>query len=212
MYKLYWGPGSANMVVHAMLRETDAEVELIRVDGDKGDLRTADYLKLNPHARVPTLIYDDGKVMYESAAIAQFLAERHPETNLMPPPGHADRGLYLQWMAYLTNTLQEALMHYWHADNFIDGEGQQIRLKGKAATRIEKMAQFLDDHLAAKGPYLCGAQFYVCDYFLAMLARWTRLFDKPMHHWPHINKLVAAALARPAYRRMLEEEGIEQPV
>lgn len=212
MYKLYWDPGSANMVVHAVLREAKADVELIRVSVDKGELRSADYLKLNPHARVPTLVYDDGKVMYESAAIAQFIAERHPEAKLAPVPGHADRGLYLQWMAYLTNTLQEALMHYWHAENFIDGTEQQAQLKAKAERRIAGMAQFLDDHLAAKGPYLCGNQFYVCDYFLAMLVRWTRLMAKPMHRSPHIGKLVAAALARPAYRQMLDEEGIDQPV
>jgi glutathione S-transferase len=212
MYKLYWSPGSANMVVHALLREIGADVEMINVDIHKGDQRSAGYLKLNPHARVPTLIYDGDKVIYESAAITQFLVERHPEIDLAPLPGHPDRGAYLQWMAYLTNTLQEAAMHYWHNDNFIDGAEEQAKLKAHAEQRIARIAQFLDDHLAAKGPYLCGGKFYACDYFLAMLARWTRLMAQPLHGWPHLNKLIRAALDRPAYQRMLEEEGIDQPV
>jgi glutathione S-transferase len=79
MYKLYWSPGSAAMAPHAMLEDIGAPYELIRVDTAKGEQRGADYLKLNPHARVPTLIYDAGRVMYEATAICLFMAERHPE-------------------------------------------------------------------------------------------------------------------------------------
>jgi len=212
MYKLFWGAGCANMVVHAVLREIGAEVEMIPIDLDKGDQRSAAYLKFNPHARVPTLVYDGDRVMYESAAISQFLVERHPEVNLAPLPGHADRGPYLQWMAYLTNTLQETVMHYWSAHFYVDGTDHQTAVTAKAELRVAAMAQFLDDHLAAKGPYLCGSQFYVCDYFLVMLVRWTRTMQKPMQRRPHIHKLVETALARPAYRQMLNEEDIDQPL
>jgi glutathione S-transferase len=210
MYKLFWSPGGANMVAHAALREIGAEVELIRVDLDKGDHRTLDYLKLNPHARVPTLIYDNDQVIYESAAIAMFLAERHPAADLAPLPGHPDRGPYLQWMTYLTNTVQEAMMHWWHADNYAAGKSEQAVLKTCAERRLTQMADFLDAHLAAKGPHLCGSRFYICDYFLAMLARWTRAMARPFQQWSHIRALVERSLLRPAYRQMLLEEGIQQ--
>lgn len=210
MYKLFWSPGGANMVAHAVLREVDADVELILVDLDKGDQRSPDYLKLNPHARVPTLIYDQDQVIYESAAIAMFLAERHPSANLAPLPGHPDRGPYLQWMAYLTNTLQEATMHWWHADSYIDGEAEQRNLKQRAEQRIGEMADFLNSHLGNHGPNLCGSHFYVCDYFLTMLVHWTRSMHNPLQQWQHIGKLVEQALNRPAYRQMLVAEGIDQ--
>lgn len=210
MYKLFWSPGGANMVAHAALREIGAEVELIRVDLDKGDQRNADYLRLNPHARVPTLVYDDDQVIYESAAIAMFLAERHPAADLAPLPGHPDRGPYLQWMAYLTNTLQEALMQWWHADDYVNGNAEQTRLKQRAEQRLIGMADFIDAHLGAKGPHLCGARFYICDYFLVMLVRWTRAMTRPLQGWSHTKALVERSLLRPAYRQMLLEEGIEQ--
>jgi glutathione S-transferase len=212
MYKLYWSPGSAAMAPQAILLEAGATVELIHVDGDKGDLKKAEYLKLNPHARVPTLVYDNDQVMYESAAICQFLVERHTELGLAPAPGHADRARYLQWMAYLTNTVQEALMHWWHGENFIDGAAEQSKLSAKAEERLAKMWTFLDGELATKGPHLCGTPFYACDYFLVMLVRWSRKTEKPGHLYPHLNKLIRTTLARPAYAQMLKDQGIEQAV
>jgi glutathione S-transferase len=95
MYKLYWSPGSANMTPHAMLEDIGAPYELIKIDTSKGEQRSAEYRKVNPHARVPTLVYDGGKIMYEAAAISLFLTERHPEAGLAPAPGHADRGPFL---------------------------------------------------------------------------------------------------------------------
>lgn len=212
MYKLYWAPGGANMTPHAILEEVGAPFELIKVDLDLGQQRDPNYLKLNPHARVPTLIYDDDKVMYESAAISLFLTERHPEARLAPLPGDPDRGPFLQWMAHLTNTVQEALMHYWHPDFYIEGAQRQAELKQAGEERTGRHFAFIDRRLADGGPFLCGSKFYVCDYFLAMLVRWTRNMATPAHTNPDINKLVRAAIARPAYARMLKAEGIEQPV
>lgn len=212
MYKLYWSPGSAAMAPHAMLADIGVPYELIKIDSSKDEQRSADYLRLNPHARVPTLIYDDGKVMYESTAICLLLSERHPEAGLAPRIDSADRGPFLQWMAYLTNTLQESCMHWWHPEKFIDGADRQADLKQNAEQRVARMFRFLDEHLARSGPYLCGADFYACDYYAAMLARWTRAMATPAHTNPHINQLIRAVMVQPGYARMLKAEGIEQAV
>lgn len=208
MYTLYWSPGSANMTPHAMLEEIGAPHELIKVETAKGDQRKPDYLKINPHGRVPTLAYDDGKIIYEAAAISLFLAERHPEIGLAPPPGHPDRGPFLQWMAYLTNTVQEACTHWWRPSNFFDDADRQADLKRSAERRLAKMFAFLDGHLGASGPHLCGAKFYACDYYAVMLAQWTEDMATPADTFGNVRKLIETALARPAYRRMLAAEGL----
>ena len=212
MYKLYFAPGSAAMAPHAMLEEIGAPFELIRVDTANGQQRSADYLKLNPHARVPTLIYDGDRVMYEATAICLFLADRHPAIAFVPKIDGKDRGPFLQWMAYLTNTLQESCMHWWHPEKFVDGGSEQAAVKSKAEQRTAEMFRFLDGQLAKSGPYLCGSTLYVCDYYAAMLARWTRAMATPAHTNPNVNKLIRAAMQRPGYQRMLKAEGIEQPV
>lgn len=212
MYKLYYSPGSAAMAPQAILNEVGAQAQFILIDDEKNEQKGAAYMNLNPHGRVPTMIYDDGKIMYESAAICEFLTERHPEAKLAPTIGHVDRGLYLQWMAYLTNTVQEALMHWWHSEYFIDGGAEQATLKAKAEERLSRMWIFLDSKIAQNGPHLCGSTLYACDYFMVMLIRWSRTMSKPGHTYPHLNALVRKVMVRPAYAKMLKDQGIQQPV
>lgn len=210
MYKLYWSPGSAAMAPQAILNALNVKHELIKIDDDKREQKSADYMELNPHGRVPTLVYDGSHVMYEAAAICLLLTERHPEAGLAPAVDHPDRGLFLQWMAYQTNTLQEALMHYWHGEYFIDGEEQQAQISKKAEQRCDEMFGFLDGVLSRSGPYLCGKTFYACDIYLAMMARWTRKMEKPAVRHKEIKRLVQHCLAWPAYAKMLKDQGIEQ--
>ena len=135
MYKLYWNPGSASMAPHAALEEIGAIYELAELDFDRNQHKGAEYLRLNPNGRVPTLIHD-GKAMYESAAILLYLCERHPDAKLMPLPGSPERGLFLQWLVFCTNTVQEEMMHWWHADYYMDSEAGRAELKRIAERRL----------------------------------------------------------------------------
>ena len=51
------------MAPHAMLEEIGAPFETDQGRHPDGEQHSADYLKLNPHARVPTLVYDGDRVM-----------------------------------------------------------------------------------------------------------------------------------------------------
>ena len=210
MYTLYWDPGSANMAPHAILEEIGAPHRLALIDCDKGQQRSAEYLKINPHGRVPTLV-DGDMVMFESAAICLYLAEKHPEAKLAPPVGAPRRGHYLQWMAYLTNTVQEALMHHYHAEYYGPGEAREgiIAVNDQ---RLDRMWALIDGELARGGPYLLGDSFSAPDIYLTMLTRWTRKMDRPGAAQPNIRRLVERVRARPAYQRMLAAEGIDQPL
>jgi len=51
--------------------------ELKIMSFDAGDLKKPEYLALNPRHRVPVIV-DDGFVLYESAAIVEYLEDRFP--------------------------------------------------------------------------------------------------------------------------------------
>jgi glutathione S-transferase len=207
MYTLYWSKGGANMACHAALIEIGAPYKLIEIDTAKAEQKSAAYLALNPNGRVPTLIAG-GRVMYESAAILLFLSENHPVAGLMPPVGSPGRAHFLQWLFYLTNTLQEALMQWWHSDSYLEDEAERKSLVASAERRLAAMWQLLDGVLAKDGPYLLGREFSAVDIFLVMLTRWSRNTAKPARLYPNIGHLVELVEARPAYRRMMAEEGI----
>ena len=83
MYKLYWGPGLAAMAPQAVLEEIGVPYEPIRLDVQKREHEQAEYKRLNPNGRIPTLV-DGDFTIFETAAICQYLADRHPEAGLVP--------------------------------------------------------------------------------------------------------------------------------
>jgi glutathione S-transferase len=208
MYTLYWTPTGANMAAHAALIEIGAPRELILVDIDKGEHRTEAYRTIQPHGRVPALRQGD-LVMYESAAILLYLADRHPEAGLAPDLMSPERGLFDQWLMHLTNTLQEHQMHWFHPDFYIDGPELQAALKSHARGRIEESFRYFDGVLAKRGPYLLGERFSAADLFLYMLAVWTRRMPRPATTFPNVRRLVTLVHERPAVAEMMAEEGVD---
>jgi len=209
-YRLYWSPGSAAMAPHAALIEIGAPFDLVLASIDQGGHRSADYVALNPNARVPTLV-DGDFVIYESAAILMYLASRHRAARLMPPLGTEEYGRYLQWQIYLTNTVQEAFMHYFHPDQFCADAAAQTELKRISETRLDKFFDVIDRALGAKGPYLAGEQFTTADLYLHMLNRWSRHLARPAWSFANIRALVELVRERPAVVSMMRAQGLAEP-
>jgi glutathione S-transferase len=209
MYTLFWAPGTAAMAPHAVLEEIGAPHKLVKVDLKSGEHRKPEYLKLNPKGRVPVLIEGDS-TLTESAAIVMHLADRHPEAKLAPAPGTPERARYYQWLLYLTNTVQPAIIDYFHPDWTFEDAAQQAALKASAEKRLGAMFDYIDAELAqGGGPYLLGGTFCACDLFLAMLTRWTRYFARPGYQRANVKRLTDLVKERPAMQRMMAAQGIE---
>src|ERR671929_525213 len=78
MLKLYGQYRSRAFRVAWLCKESNIPYEHVNVtiNVDGATCKNADYVKLNPNARVPT-IDDDGFIMWESAAINLYLAEKY---------------------------------------------------------------------------------------------------------------------------------------
>lgn len=206
--QLYYAPGSASFVVHWLLIELNAPHELIKVDLQSKEQKSAEYLKLNPNGVVPTLIID-GKAVYESPALVMHLADLYPEAGLAPAIGTLERAQYYQWMFNLVNPLQSAMRHWWYpaeASGEANAEAAQLAVR----ERVEKCWDRLDAHLAANGPYLLGDKISAADFMLTMLMRWTRNMPKPGTDWPHLNALAMKMKARPSFNTLYEREGLTE--
>ena len=205
MYTLYYTLESAAMSSHAALEETGADYELRHVDTTRP--RPPEYLALNPHGKVPTLIddRDDGErlVIYQSGAILLYLADRHPGADLAPPPGTPGRGLCYQWLAFMGEMLQQSYMMSYYAERFTtdpDG-GQAVTARGAewAATFLGR----IDRVLGEPGPYFLGEDFSVCDLYLHTLSRWNPPGYPRFAEFPNAARCAALVEARPAVQRML---------
>lgn len=209
MYRLFYYPGNASLLPHIMLREIGAAHELVLVDRTQEAHKAPDYLRLNPNGLIPVLI--DGDVtLYETAAIALYLTEKHPEAGLAPGPGEAGRGEFLRWMVHLTNTPQAEFQPWFYPHKFAKGAAAQADVKEVARRRMEanfaRIAAQLGD-----GEYLLGSRFSAADLFLLMLVRWGRAMPNPPRDVPALGALCSRVAQRPAVWAAFAAEGIGPP-
>jgi glutathione S-transferase len=210
MYRLHYYPGNANLAPHMLLEEIGAPYELALVDRTQNAQKSPDYLKLNPHGRIPVLI-DGDLVLYESAAICLHLADRHSAAGLAPPLGTPERAQLYKWLAYLTNTIQAELLVYFYPERWADDEVARQQVKAHAEARVGEMFDTIERELAAAGPYLLGARLSAADFFLLMVACWTGMMANPARNRPAVHRLLDRLAARPAVQRAFEAEGIAAP-
>lgn len=209
MYTLYYSPGTASMCVHQALIETGAPYELVLVDLKAGQQRDPAYLKLNPNGLVPTLVVD-GAPFTEAASLLMTLATRHPKAGLIPADDSLDRAAWHQWIVYLANTLQTAFRLWFYPTDISDDANAQAMLKAAMRDKIERIWARIDAHLAARGPYLLGAEFSAPDLQLIMLMRWARKMPKPATDWRALNQYATRVKARPSWKQLCSVEGLTE--
>lgn len=204
---LYYSPGAASLLVHWLLIELDLPHELRELDFSAREQKSAEYLALNPGGVVPTLVLD-GKPMSEAAAIAMYLADRHPQAGLAPTPDAAARRDYLQWMFHLANAVQPLFRIWWYPHEPAGAELADS-VREHVRPRIEAAWELIDAHLATHGPYLLGDAPTAADFYLTMLMRWSRNMPRPATGWPRLAELAQRMKARPSFAAMHAAEGLE---
>src|SRR5207244_6480417 len=161
--KLYYSTQSRAVRPRWMLEEIGAPYELVRLQLGT-DTKTPAYLKLNPNGTVPALV-DGDLVLFESAAICQYLADRHPEKRLAPPLGTPARGLYYQWIHYAMSGLEPpAVTIFMHTIQKPEAE-RSPTLVAEAKKQIAAVLGVLDAALAGR-PFILGDQFTTADVML----------------------------------------------
>lgn len=208
MYTLFYSPGSASLLVHWLLIETDAPHTLVKVDTASGEHKRPEYLAMNPNGVVPTLSID-GTPHYEAAAMAMHLAEAFPQAGLAPLAGDPMRAAYLQWMFNLANMVQPLLRQWWYPHEPA-GEAQADAVRERLDERLGAHWARIDAHLAAHGPYLLGETRTAADFYLTMLMRWSRNMPRPATTWPHLAALASAMAARPSFATLYTREGLTE--
>ena len=210
MPQLYYAPGNASLLPHMMLREIGAPFELMLVDRSRNAQKSADYLKLNPNGLIPVLVEDDGQAIFETAAIALHLADKHPRAALAPPVGGPERAAYYKWMLHLSNTVQAGFRFWFYPHEAVADPEAAESAKTAAGARMMAAFDRIADQLG-DGPWLLGEAFSAADLYLLMLTRWGRTLPRPARDVPEIGAHAARILARPAVIAALASEGIEAP-
>jgi len=207
LYKLYYYPNNASLAPHFLLHEMCLDYELLLVDRKANGQKSAEYLKLNPAGRIPTLI-DGDAIIFESPAICIHLCEQHPEKGLIPPLGSKERPQFFQWLTYLNNTLQAELMVRYYPHKHTVDENAIPDIIEAQDERIAEAFAVLDKQLLGKN-YLVGDKISACDFFLFMLAQWSLKIKKPPTAFTNLNCYLKKLAQYPTISAVCEIEGID---
>src|SRR3546814_16931899 len=91
--QIYWIRAQAPRRVLALVKHLGLDAEFIEVDLMAGGLKAADYARLNPNMKAPTLV-DGDRVLWESSALMAYLCIK-AGSDLWParPPAEQVEGL-----------------------------------------------------------------------------------------------------------------------
>ena len=215
MITLHYYPSNASFAPHVLLHELGLPFQLQLVDRTQGAHKSPDYLKLNPNGLIPVLV-DGDLVLYETAAILMHLADTHPQAQLAPALGTAERAQYYKWMLWLSNTMQAMVIHYFYPQRMVaEGNAEAaLQVKAQAEQRLGDCLVQLDALLAGhRGPWLLGDAYSAADPLAFMLCRWTRgCKSRPARDYPPIGPYLQRMMERPAVQQAVAAEKLVPPV
>jgi glutathione S-transferase len=148
--KLYWSPRSPyarKVTVFAHETGLTGRIEtvqtLVSMTAPNRDL-----MRLNPLAKIPTLVTDDGMVLFDSSVICEYLDSLHGGEKLFP----ADPAL--RWPALRWHALGNNLL-----DNLVPWRNERLRAQAQQSPetlaaydlKIRNGLDFLDREAAALG-------------------------------------------------------------
>jgi glutathione S-transferase len=192
MLTLYHSPGQLSSRIVWLLEELQADYEVVVTSFPKADGSGADPRNPHPHGYTPALVHD-GQLVTETGAIALYLTDLFPRSEVGVPVGHPQRGAYVSWLFYQVG-MTEPLVNM------------------KAAQLLGHFAPFarLNDvmmehivHTLAAQPYFLGQRFTAVDILFMDLFRRVRPLLGPS---AVIDDYLARA-DRPARQRALQRGG-----
>jgi glutathione S-transferase len=102
---------SASRRVRLCLEEKNLAYEGRLVDLEKLEHHSAEYLKINPNGVVPALIHD-GRSLYESGTICEYLDEVFPESPLRPADAYG-RAQMRNWIRHIDGLIGNLIIFNW---------------------------------------------------------------------------------------------------
>ena len=191
----YTNPMSRGRIVRWMLEELGQPYET-RVLAYGAEMKSPDYLAINPMGKVPAIRHGDA-VVTECAAICCYLADAFPEAGLAPPHGSPLRAPYYRWMFFAAGPVEAAITNRSFGFDLPDDP----QARGRAGWgSYEAVCDALEALLADGRDHVTGDAFSAADVYLGAQIIWGLQFGT-LPDRPGFKAYAERLQARPAARR-----------
>ena len=199
----------ASTIIRFVLEEMALPYSLALKDVPRGDLASPAYRAISPAGLIPALETQGGPV-FETAAILLWLTDGN--ATLSPQPQDPDRGAFLSWLIFTSNTLHTTALTiaYPHRPA---GEAARDAALATAHGHLMNRLEMVDAMIAQQRPrWLSPDQPGVLGYYIGMLMRWLAMTPVPYgieaKAFPALHAVLAAHEARPAAMVVAAADGL----
>ena len=195
MLKLYGQYRSRTFRVAWLLKESNIPYEHVNVtiNVEGATCKDPAYVALNPNARVPT-IDDEGFVMWESAAINLYLAEKY-KSPLWPRDMQGKARAY-QWAFFIANDVEQHMITVMQNRVLFAPEKRDVALADAADARLQPRLKVLDELLSTH-PYFDLDRWGLADFMVASVCYSFFAMKYDLAKFPSFRKWLMASLERP---------------
>ena len=178
-----------------MLEEMGQPYELVETSAHPDDVQTAEYLRLNPNGRIPTLV-DGELVLWESLAVNLYLAQKYEGPMYAGSPEAAAQAT--QWSLWAVLEIEELALDLLHHRSLLADFARDASHAQRNELLLQKPLGVLNQALDGR-EYLLGDDFTVADLNVAVIVSWASRAHMDLSFVPEVNCWLDACLARPAY-------------
>jgi len=191
------------MASHIVLEESGEKYNSRRIDLAKGEQRSADYLKINPHGRVPALGLDNGEFISENTAILPFLGKRfNLWTNDL-----SQEAQMMSFIGWVASSVHPAHGHIGRPERYASDPATFDNIKETGKKNFHEYLQEIYGLYAGK-EWLFD-KYSVADPYAFVLYTWGVRRELPVNELKNYTALKDRMLKRPAVQRVLEDEKIK---
>jgi glutathione S-transferase len=195
MLKLYGQYRSRAFRVTWLLKESNIPYEHVNVtiNVEGASCKDPSYVALNPNARVPT-IDDDGFVMWESAAINFYLAEKYKSP--LWPQDMQGKGRAYQWAFFIANDVEPHMITVMQNRLMFAPEKRNPALADAADEKLQPRLKVLDDFLR-KNAFFDVDRWGLADFMVASVCYSFTVMKYDLSKYPSFQKWLMASIERP---------------
>ena len=198
MLKLYGQFRSRAFRVAWLCKESGIAYEHVNVtiNVEGATCKEPAFVALNPNARVP-VIDDDGLVLWESAAINLYLAEKYASP--LWPASARGKGNMLQWAFFIANDVEPHMVTVMQHRALFPPEKRNAALADASDLALQPKLKVLDDHLA-KHACFGGERWDMADFMVASVCYSFTAIKYDLARYPRFAKWLQESIERPAAR------------
>lgn len=202
--KLYYMPGACSLGDHITLQWIGQPYSAKKMSHD--DIKSPEYLKLNPAGAVPVLEID-GWVLTQNVAILSYLADTYPDAKLGGDGSAKSRAEVNRWLAFLNADVHTTFHPLFGSTGYLD-EAAADQTKERARSKLHDLFGRADQQLAGKD-WLTGSRS-IADPYLFVVLRWGKSMDVDLAGYHNLERFFGRMLADDGVKKVLAEEGLEQ--